>query len=163
MQYSESIVECLKGVAQEHPESIDWQSVCEHVKDPRRKQGQRFSLTSILLLALAAILSNHLSELAIAQWGAGQSEEIKKALGFENGVTPIGADFRPRLPPFGAEQAVAGASVAPRFPEKAACRVVDSLDSVAIAADSHAPVVGSTILAARSATSPTPNEPDPND
>jgi predicted transposase YbfD/YdcC len=58
------------------------------VKDPRRKQGQRFSLTSILLLALAAMLSNHLSELAIAQWGAGQSEEVKKALGFEKGVTP---------------------------------------------------------------------------
>jgi DDE_Tnp_1-associated len=34
------------------------------------------------------MLSNHLSELAIAQWGAGQSEEITKALGFENGVTP---------------------------------------------------------------------------
>src|SRR5438045_8761753 len=34
------------------------------------------------------MLSNHLSELAIAQWGAGQSEEIKKALGFEKGVTP---------------------------------------------------------------------------
>ena len=34
------------------------------------------------------MLSNHLSELAIAQWGAGQSEEVKKALGFEKGVTP---------------------------------------------------------------------------
>ncbi len=88
MQYTESVVDCLKGLAQQHPESIDWQSACEHVKDPRRKQGQRFSLTSILVLALAAMLSNHLSELAIAQWGAGQSEEIKKALGFENGVTP---------------------------------------------------------------------------
>ena len=42
----------------------------------------------MLLLALAAILSNHVSELAIAQWGAGQSEEVKKALGFEKGVTP---------------------------------------------------------------------------
>src|SRR6266705_5122378 len=88
MQYTESVVECLKGIAQDHPESIDWQGACEYVKDPRRKQGQRFSITSILLLALAAMLSNHLSELAIAQWGAGQSEEIKKALGFENGVTP---------------------------------------------------------------------------
>ena len=88
MQYTETIVDCLKGIAQDHPEPIDWQSVCELVKDPRRKQGQRFSITSILLLALAAILSNHLSELAIAQWGAGQSEEIKKALGFVNGVTP---------------------------------------------------------------------------
>ncbi len=34
------------------------------------------------------MLSNHLSELAIAQWGAAQSEEVKKALGFEKGVTP---------------------------------------------------------------------------
>jgi hypothetical protein len=89
MQYTESVVDCLKGIALEHPESLDWQSACEQVRDPRRKQGRRFSLTSILLLALAAMLSNHLSELAIAQWGAGQSEEIKKALGFENGVTPV--------------------------------------------------------------------------
>ena len=88
MQYTETIVDCLKGIAKAHPEAIDWQSACELVKDPRRKQGQRFSITSILLLALAAILSNHLSELAIAQWGAGQSEEIKQALGFEKGVTP---------------------------------------------------------------------------
>src|SRR3989442_15366639 len=88
MQYTESVVDCLKGVVQEHPEGIDWQSACEQVKDPRRKQGKRFSITSILLLALGAILSNHHSELAIAEWGAGQSDEIKKALGFENGVTP---------------------------------------------------------------------------
>lgn len=88
MQYTESVVDCLKGIAQKHPESIDWQGASEHVKDPRRKQGQRFRLTSILLFSLAAILSNHLSELAIAEWGAGQSEEIKKALGFEKGVTP---------------------------------------------------------------------------
>ena len=88
MQYTESVVDCLKGIVQEHPKPIDWQRACEQVKDPRRKQGQRFSMTSILLLALAAMLSNHLSELAIAQWGAGQSEEVKKALGFEDGVTP---------------------------------------------------------------------------
>ena len=79
MQYTEAIVDCLKGRTQQHPEAIDWQRACEQVKDPRRKQGKRFSITSILLLALAAILSNHLSELAIAQWGAGQSVEIKKA------------------------------------------------------------------------------------
>lgn len=88
MQSTKSVLDCLKGIAQEYPKSIDWQSACEHVKDPRRKQGKRFSITSILLLALAAILSNHLSELAIAEWGTGQSEEIKKALGFEKGVTP---------------------------------------------------------------------------
>ena len=91
MQYTESVVDCLKGIAQEHPELIEWQSACEQVNDPRRKQGKRFSITAILLLALAAILSNHVSELAIAEWGAGQSDEIKKALGFANGVTRIKA------------------------------------------------------------------------
>jgi predicted transposase YbfD/YdcC len=75
-------------MAQERPETIDWQSACENVKDPRRKQGQRFSILSILLLALAALLSNHVSELAIAEWGAGQSEELLKAFGFQKGVTP---------------------------------------------------------------------------
>src|ERR1700694_4461273 len=88
MQYTESIVDCLKGLALEQREAIDWQSACEQVKDPRRKQGRLYSITSILLLALAAMLSNHLSELSIAEWGAGQSDELKKALGFENGVTP---------------------------------------------------------------------------
>jgi predicted transposase YbfD/YdcC len=88
MQYTESVVDCLKGIAQEYPESIDWQSACENVKDPRRKQGQRFSITSILLLALAAMLSHHVSELAIAEWGAGQDKETQKALGFKKGVTP---------------------------------------------------------------------------
>ena len=79
MQYTESVVDCLKGIIQDHPESIDWQHACEQVNDPRRKQGKRFSITAILLLALAAILSNHVSELAIAEWGAGQSDEVKKA------------------------------------------------------------------------------------
>src|SRR6266705_1592883 len=88
MQYTESVVDCLKGMTQEEPTSVDWQIAFEGVNDPRRKQGQRYSITSILLLALAAMLSNHLSELAIAQWGAAQSEEVKKALGFEKGVTP---------------------------------------------------------------------------
>src|SRR5437764_800148 len=90
MKYTEAIQKCLKerGIEQEDPRLQEWQQAFAHMKDPRRKQGQRFTLTSILLLALAAILSNHLSELAIAQWGAGQSDEVKKALGFEKGVTP---------------------------------------------------------------------------
>src|SRR5947199_4711959 len=88
MQYTESVVDCLKELVQDHPGPSDWHSGCEQVNDPRRKQGKRFSITAILLLAMAAILSNHVWELAIAQWGAGQSEEVKKALGFEKGVTP---------------------------------------------------------------------------
>ena len=90
MQYTEVIEKCLKerGREKEDLKLIDWSKVFAQVKDPRRKQGQRYTLTSVLLLAWAAILSNHVSELAIAEWGAGQSEEVKKALGFEKGVTP---------------------------------------------------------------------------
>lgn len=88
MQYTECVGDCLKGIVQEHPELLDWHSACEQVNDPRRKQGKRFSITAIFVVAMAAILSNHVSELAIAEWGAGQSEAVKKALGFANGVTP---------------------------------------------------------------------------
>jgi predicted transposase YbfD/YdcC len=90
MKYIEAIEKSLKerGIEKEDARLGDWQQAFAQVKDPRRKQGQRFTLTSLLLLALAAILSNHVSELAIAQWGAGQSDEVKKGLGFEKGVTP---------------------------------------------------------------------------
>src|SRR2546421_11389861 len=90
MKYTEAIEKCLKerGIEQGDPRLQDWQKALAQVKDPRRGQGLRFTLTSMLLLALAAILSNHVSELAIAQWGAGQSEEVKKTLGFEKGITP---------------------------------------------------------------------------
>ena len=58
------------------------------VPDPRRRQGTRFPLAAILALAVAAILSNHLSVLAIAEWGADQGQELLSALGFPRAVTP---------------------------------------------------------------------------
>lgn len=56
--------------------------------DPRRRQGTRYPLAAVLTLAVAAILSNHLTLLAIAEWGAAQSDAIKHALGFSRGRTP---------------------------------------------------------------------------
>ena len=47
MQYTESVVDCPKGMAQEEPTPVDWQTAFEGVNDPRRKQGQRFTLTLI--------------------------------------------------------------------------------------------------------------------
>src|SRR5258708_7754900 len=58
------------------------------VPDPRRAQGRRFPLVAVLALALAAILANHRSELAIAEWGAAQSPDVIRALGFAKGKTP---------------------------------------------------------------------------
>ena len=56
--------------------------------DPRRAQGRRFPLAALLLLAVIAILSNHLSLLAIAQFGKRQSPAILAALGFPAGQAP---------------------------------------------------------------------------
>lgn len=58
------------------------------IPDPRGARGKRFSLVAMLNLAVAAMLANHLSELAIAEWGAAQSRSLLHALGFARGVTP---------------------------------------------------------------------------
>jgi predicted transposase YbfD/YdcC len=62
--------------------------VFAQLPDPRRGQGTRFALSAILALAVCAILSNHLSVLAIAEWGASQCQELLASLGFKDGVTP---------------------------------------------------------------------------
>jgi predicted transposase YbfD/YdcC len=59
-----------------------------HVPDPRRRQGTRYPLAALLTLAVAALLANHRSLLAIAEWGAAQTEEMKRTLGFPTPRTP---------------------------------------------------------------------------
>ena len=58
------------------------------VPDPRRRQGIRFARPTILALAACAILANHLSVLAIAEWGVALSHDLLASLGFKDGVTP---------------------------------------------------------------------------
>jgi predicted transposase YbfD/YdcC len=58
------------------------------IPDPRRAQGRRFPLTALLTLAVIALLSNHLSLLAIAQFGKRQSPATLAALGFSHGIAP---------------------------------------------------------------------------
>ena len=66
----------------------DLRAAFAQVPDPRRRQGTRYPLAAILSLAVAAILANHRSLLAIAEWGAAQSDAIKRALGFPTARTP---------------------------------------------------------------------------
>ncbi len=70
------------------PSPIDLVAAFARVPDPRRPQGRRFPLAAILALAVVALLANHLSVLAIAQWGKRQSPAVLAALGFPDGVTP---------------------------------------------------------------------------
>lgn len=59
-----------------------------HVPDPRRASSVTYALPAILTLAVVAILSNHLSVLAIAEWGEGQAPDLLRTLGFPDGQTP---------------------------------------------------------------------------
>lgn len=63
------------------------------VRDPRSRQGRRFTVAALLTLAVAAMLANHLSPFAIAQWGAEQDAASKRAMGFAKGVTPHQSTF----------------------------------------------------------------------
>jgi predicted transposase YbfD/YdcC len=58
------------------------------IRDPRRAASVAYPLAAVLSLAVAAILANHLSVLAIAQWGARQTAECLRRLGFPEGRTP---------------------------------------------------------------------------
>ncbi len=59
------------------------------VPDPRRRQGRRHGLQSVLLLALQAVMAGASSWVAIAQWAA----TAPQALGV-CGVSPSEATFR---------------------------------------------------------------------
>src|SRR3954449_13346177 len=58
------------------------------IPDPRPPRGRRFALVSLLSATLAALLCNHLSQLAAAQWLADLAPAAQAALGFRPGVTP---------------------------------------------------------------------------
>jgi predicted transposase YbfD/YdcC len=102
-----------------------------HVPDPRRAASVVYPLPAILALAVTAILANHLSVLAIAEWGARQDAATLAALGFPTARTPcqstlqrlfrqldghtlaatLTACFRPRAVPGGRESAEQGVAI----------------------------------------------------
>jgi predicted transposase YbfD/YdcC len=58
------------------------------VPEPRRAASVRYPLPAILAMTVAALLANHGSVLAIAEWGARQEASLLAALGFPEGRTP---------------------------------------------------------------------------
>jgi len=58
------------------------------VPDPRRAASVVYPVSAILAMTVAALLANHLSVLAIAEWGARQDPAMLAALGFPAGRTP---------------------------------------------------------------------------
>ncbi len=58
------------------------------ITDPRRAQGTRYSVAAILSLALVALVSNHTSVLAMAEWARHQTRHVRRAIGLTRATTP---------------------------------------------------------------------------
>ena len=88
------------------------------VPDPRRARGRRFPLAALLALAVAALLSDQRSVLAIAQWGARQRPAVLRALGFGDGRVPHQSTLQRlfRKLDAGALSAAVGAALAAAVP-----------------------------------------------
>lgn len=87
------------------------------IPDPRRTQGTRYSVAAILSLAVVAVLANHTSVLAIAEWATRQTRHVRRALGFRRDATPHQTTIQrllARLEP--ADVAAAVTRVRPRTP-----------------------------------------------
>ena len=79
-----------------HDLEVDEGSLMEalaEVPDPRSRHGRRYSLLSMLSLAVCAMLCGARSLAAMAQWGRDHDEKVVKALGFDKGTTPCAATF----------------------------------------------------------------------
>lgn len=63
------------------------------VPDPRAAQGRRYPLAPLLAATLAALLCNHLSLLAVAEWLRAQPPALQHLLGFRPGQTPHQSTF----------------------------------------------------------------------
>jgi len=63
----------------------------ERVPDPRFRRGRRYSLASVLALAVCAMACGARSLYAIAQWGRDHRELVCEALGIQRLTTPDSA------------------------------------------------------------------------
>lgn len=89
MQYTAS----KSGIGQQECEQFDLKisdlfQAFAYVPDPRRAQGRVYWLPSLLCLAIAAILCNCLSVLAISEWAQGLSPDFRQALGLPSDRSP---------------------------------------------------------------------------
>jgi hypothetical protein len=58
------------------------------VPDPRRQASVTYPLAAVLSLAVAALLANHTSVLAMAEWGRRQSRAVLTELGLPERGAP---------------------------------------------------------------------------
>lgn len=81
-------MESTRSIASRRVSPASLAAAFADVPDPRRIASVIYPLPAILTMAVAAILANHHSVLAIAEWGADQDDVTVTALGFPTDATP---------------------------------------------------------------------------
>lgn len=69
MEYKLAVKPKANGASSIAVAVSDIRAAFSNVREPGGKNGRRYELTAMLSLAVVAILSNHLSVTAIAEWG----------------------------------------------------------------------------------------------
>src|SRR4051812_18502413 len=90
------LLPALEVLAPAGPVRVPWRhlpSLFATTPDPRSAQGLRHPLPALLAALFAALLSNHRSQLAAAEWLADQAPARQTALGFVPGRTPHQSTF----------------------------------------------------------------------
>src|SRR5271166_6222634 len=64
-----------------------WEALGQ-VRDHRRREGQRYPLASLLLIAVAAMLAGRRDQLGIVRWGRRLSRETLTAIGIQRERVP---------------------------------------------------------------------------
>jgi predicted transposase YbfD/YdcC len=88
MQYTRPLLSVTKQHKRLDIELSDLAQAFATVSDPRRAQGRIYWLSSLLCLAVGAILCNCLSVLAIAEWAQLLSPSVRQALGLPKDRSP---------------------------------------------------------------------------
>src|SRR5271166_7123316 len=64
-----------------------WEALGQ-VRDHRRREGQRYPLAGLLLIAVAALLAGRRDQLGIVRWGRQVSAQALVSLGIKRGRVP---------------------------------------------------------------------------
>ncbi len=73
-----------------------WDALCS-VPDMRRAEGRLYPLASLLLIAVAALLSGRRDQLVIVRWGRRLTAEALASIGISRGRVPAPSVWCDRL------------------------------------------------------------------
>jgi hypothetical protein len=83
------VLDQLSGAVDHQRVGAGLLSVLAAVPDPRKRRGVRHRVTTILMVAVCAVMAGCRSFTAIGEWAAAASEQVRSALGIAYAVTSL--------------------------------------------------------------------------